>query len=361
MLWRTKSLLVLRSAALRGLLEGLRGRAIPLLVCVGIGLVVVATGAAERPRDAAALRQDAQTLAAKRERALLQLYAAETQVRSAQARLASVEADAARVRADRAQAQKQAGIAQHALQVSQAQLAERLRALYVQGEPDALAVVLGATSLDDALTGIEAIKQSGELNQRVIGQTTAARRTYDRLSAMLARRSAQLDALTQQAAASLASVSALRGRREGVVASLREREALTRRQIARLEVAARAAQAKTQDLASTESAPPANTADPASAPDQAAQAATSGATITVTATGYSLPGRTATGLPVGWGVAAVDPSVIPLGTRMTVPGYGEAVAADVGSGVQGATIDLWFPTLALARAWGRRTVVIALH
>jgi 3D (Asp-Asp-Asp) domain-containing protein len=345
----------------RGLLDGLRGRAIPLLISACIGLVVVATGTAERPRDAAALRRDAQTLAAKRERALLQLYAAETQVTAAQARLASVQADAARVRADRELTEKQAGIAEHALSVSQAQLAERLRALYVRGEPDPLAVVLGATSLDDALNGIEAIKQSGELNQRVIRQTTAARRTYERLSAMLARRSAELDTLTQQAAAALASVSALRGRREDVVASLRERETLTRRQIARLDAAARAAQAKTQKLASAESAQTTSATDPASAPDPPTPAATSGATLTVTATGYSLPGRTAAGLPVGWGVAAVDPAVIPLGTRMTVPGYGEAVAADIGSGVQGATIDLWFPTLALARAWGRRTLVITLH
>ena len=60
--------------------------------------------------------------------------------------------------------------------------------------------------------------------------------------------------------------------------------------------------------------------------------------------GFSLGGSTATGLPVGWGVVAVDPSVIPLGTRMTIPGYGEGVAADVGSGISGAAIDLWFPS-----------------
>jgi 3D (Asp-Asp-Asp) domain-containing protein len=53
--------------------------------------------------------------------------------------------------------------------------------------------------------------------------------------------------------------------------------------------------------------------------------------------------------------------VIPLGTRITVPGYGEAVAADTGSAVTGYTIDLWFPTLADALAWGRRTVTITLH
>ena len=89
--------------------------------------------------------------------------------------------------------------------------------------------------------------------------------------------------------------------------------------------------------------------------------AVGGRSITVAATGYSLGGSTATGLPVGWGVAAVDPSVIPLGTHMTVPGYGEAIAADTGGAVVGATIDLWFPTPAQAMAWGRRIVTIALH
>ena len=83
--------------------------------------------------------------------------------------------------------------------------------------------------------------------------------------------------------------------------------------------------------------------------------------MSVVATGYSLPGATATGLAVGWGVVAVDPSVIPLGTQMSIPGYGDGVAADVGSDVSGAMIDLWFPTDAQARAWGRRTVTIGLH
>jgi 3D (Asp-Asp-Asp) domain-containing protein len=64
---------------------------------------------------------------------------------------------------------------------------------------------------------------------------------------------------------------------------------------------------------------------------------------------------------VGWGVVAVDPAFIPLGTRLFVPGYGEGVAADTGSAVRGAMIDVWFPTCARALAWGRRTVTITLH
>jgi len=60
-------------------------------------------------------------------------------------------------------------------------------------------------------------------------------------------------------------------------------------------------------------------------------------------------------------VVAVDPSVIPLGTRLTIPGYGEGVAADTGGAVSGSLVDLWFPTIAQANAWGRRTVTIVLH
>lgn len=84
-------------------------------------------------------------------------------------------------------------------------------------------------------------------------------------------------------------------------------------------------------------------------------------TITVQASGYALPGRTASGLPVAWGIVAVDPAVIPLGTRMTIPGYGNGVAADIGKSVRGARIDLWFPTRAQALAWGRRTITVTLH
>jgi 3D (Asp-Asp-Asp) domain-containing protein len=46
---------------------------------------------------------------------------------------------------------------------------------------------------------------------------------------------------------------------------------------------------------------------------------------------------------------------------MTIPGYGEGVAADTGGAIQGAVIDLWFPNAAAAAGWGRRTVTITLH
>ena len=83
--------------------------------------------------------------------------------------------------------------------------------------------------------------------------------------------------------------------------------------------------------------------------------------ISVDAVAYHLPGRTASGLPCAKGVVAVDPRLLPLGTQMYVPGYGPAIAADVGTAVKGRIIDLWMPTDAAARRWGRRTVTITVY
>ena len=54
-------------------------------------------------------------------------------------------------------------------------------------------------------------------------------------------------------------------------------------------------------------------------------------------------GITSTGVPVTRGIVAVDPRVIPYGTKMFIPGYGFAVAADCGGGVKGNMIDLGYP------------------
>ena len=83
--------------------------------------------------------------------------------------------------------------------------------------------------------------------------------------------------------------------------------------------------------------------------------------IKVDAVAYYLPGRTALGVPVRRGVVAVDPQLIPLGTKLHVPGYGPSLAADVGTAIKGRIIDLWFPSTAEARAWGRRSVTITVY
>lgn len=69
-------------------------------------------------------------------------------------------------------------------------------------------------------------------------------------------------------------------------------------------------------------------------------------------------GYTALGIPARYGVVAVDPNVIPLGTRLYIPGYGEAIAADTGGAVNGYTIDLCMENYAQAISFGRRGVEV---
>nr|WP_204559244.1 G5 and 3D domain-containing protein [Bacillus mesophilus] len=59
-------------------------------------------------------------------------------------------------------------------------------------------------------------------------------------------------------------------------------------------------------------------------------------------------------------VIAVDPSVIPLGTKVYVEGYGYAIAGDTGSAIRGNKIDVFFATKSQAYSWGRKTVKIKI-
>lgn len=89
----------------------------------------------------------------------------------------------------------------------------------------------------------------------------------------------------------------------------------------------------------------------------------------VTSTAYTAncsgcSGRTATGINLRANpnikVIAVDPSVIPLGTKVYVEGYGYAIAADKGSAVKGYKIDVFFPSTSDAYRWGRKRVKIKI-
>ena len=87
-----------------------------------------------------------------------------------------------------------------------------------------------------------------------------------------------------------------------------------------------------------------------------------------TATAYTNDARwgdsTASGMRTRWGIIAVDPSVIPLGTKVYVKStdgsadYGFAIAADTGGSIKGTIIDLWMDSESTCYRWGRRSAEI---
>jgi len=94
-----------------------------------------------------------------------------------------------------------------------------------------------------------------------------------------------------------------------------------------------------------------------------------GQTYTMRATAYTAycagcSGITANGTDIrsnpNLKVIAVDPRVIPLGTKVWVEGYGEAIAADTGGAIKGNKIDVFIPSDGQARNWGVRTVTVKI-
>jgi 3D (Asp-Asp-Asp) domain-containing protein/peptidoglycan hydrolase CwlO-like protein len=314
-----------------------------------------------------------------------------TSLDRARGQLADVESALAAARRDQATARSQLAVARHTLTVAQAHLGEQLRALYEHDNPDVLAVIFGATSLDEMITGLDGLNRAATSTRNVIDQARRARTNVAHLLGSLNQRAARLARLRAAAAARASELGRAQAERSAYIQRLRTQQRLTAQRIAELEARARTAEAastvatvKAQTVKSLSSlgskgqapkpgaaAPPTaapsppppapSTPPPTAAPAPIQPASGSGKQLTVVATAYSLHGGTASGLPTGPGVVAVDPTVIPLGTRMVIPGYGPGIAADTGTAIKGLRIDLWFPTLRQAESWGRRTVTITLR
>jgi 3D (Asp-Asp-Asp) domain-containing protein len=283
-----------------------------------------------------------QQLGSRTQQALLSLYALDSQLQAWRARLASLQTAATALRAQRASLRDELGAARASLKIGEHRLAVELRVQYQRGNVNSLAVMLGAQSLRTGLNQLDDLSRVEAQNRQIVVAAKAAHlrllRTQHRLAAKERRLERSL-AAARQAEERLAAAAASRA---AYVSSLRAQQ-MRAAQVRSVVTQAQAAQQKSQTLQQpTTSAP------------------TGKRQLTVSATCYDLPGRTATGMPVGQGVVAVDPSVIPLGTKMYVPGYGNGVAADVGGGIKGDIIDLWM-TPSQCAAWGRRTVTITIY
>ena len=174
------------------------------------------------------------------------------------------------------------------------------------------------------MSALDGLNRLATQDKDIIAQLARSKVALRTASARLAAREAELKGLLADARATRAAVAAARDARAAYLAGLRRQQQLNDAQIAELSAQATAASDQSDELSD-------NTGGTAVPPAPPAH----GTKMTVSSTGYCLQGNTATGVPTSPGVVAVDPTVIPLGTRMSVPGYGEGVAADTGSAVKG--------------------------
>ena len=84
-----------------------------------------------------------------------------------------------------------------------------------------------------------------------------------------------------------------------------------------------------------------------------------GKKITVSATAYSGDGITATGTVPRWGTIAVDPTIIPYGTKVYIPQFDKYfIAEDCGGGIKGNKIDIFMNSESQCDNWGKRSIDI---
>ena len=83
--------------------------------------------------------------------------------------------------------------------------------------------------------------------------------------------------------------------------------------------------------------------------------------MVVSATAYSGDGITATGTKPKWGTIAVDPNVIPYGTKVYIPRFGKTfIAEDCGGGIKGNKIDIFMNSDSQCNSWGVRNISIQI-
>jgi 3D (Asp-Asp-Asp) domain-containing protein/peptidoglycan hydrolase CwlO-like protein len=303
--------------------------------------------------EAEQLREANDSLAARSQTALLELYSLEARLARAEARVATLHDRRQALEREQAAARHSLELAREDVGEAERHLGDRLRELYVQGEVDPLAVVLAAESLDEAFTAFDNLSRLADQDSSILTEVRDARKRVQQSVRTLAERSAELRRVVAGAEAEQAALAAARAEREGYLADLAAQQRLNAGQIARLRNRAAAASA---EIPAQEPAPESQPGPPESPGPKPG-----GDRMVVDVVAYCGGVGTASGLPLGWGTVAVDTRIFPFGTKMYIPGYGNGVAADTGTAIIGRIIDIWFPTCAQARAWGRKTLTITVY
>lgn len=224
------------------------------------------------------------------------------------------------------------------LQKKRRALSMRVRNMYVNGKTSNLELLLTSEDFSEFMERSEFLKKVNTQDSQLIDNIKQESKKLDTSLAELKLSKAEVDGLASEFRRRQKRLAQTRSEREKLLSQAAGNRVAVQEQSSRVE-------AKIDQLN----------------PPDAAPARPTGKSMTMVATGYSAqePGldeNTATGMKAQHGVVAVDPRVIPLGTRLYVQGYGYAIAGDTGSAIKGNRIDLCFDTLAEVEAYGWRTV-----
>ncbi|AYD40117.1 hypothetical protein D4Z93_06135 [Clostridium fermenticellae] len=226
---------------------------------------------------------------------------------------------------------------------------KRIRAMYINGSGSYLDVILSSQNLSDFLSRLDTVSRVIGFDKNVINKLKVERQAILNQKNALDSENSRLQALKSTNDIKLSKLNSDIKEQKELLSNVTEKEEQL--------LASQSSSSST----SNESASASNVSGTLSR-GMSGSVSYSGV-VNICATAYSGDGITASGTstrrdPGGYSTIAVDPRVIPIGSRVYVEGYGYAIAEDTGGAIKGNRIDLFFNSEGEAQNWGVRSVKV---
>lgn len=306
-----------------------------------------------------------------------ELKSIENEVSTNKENMTAIEKEISSIKAEIEKKKEEIVVLEDKVLVRKGVMEERLISLqHTDNASLIIEMLINAKSVDDFIQRAAAVSTLISADKDLLQQQKADLNKIEQEKAAIDQQEKKLDKQYQTLTAAQADLEQNLQKRQEMVAAVQEKYNRVVNELALAEkekaaIQAQLAQAQnriTQER--QEAAARTNRVVQPAAPQPAAvsENAENGKELYVTATAYShedsQTGMTAMGINIKANphmkLIAVDPSVIPLGSRVWVEGYGEAIAGDTGGAIKGHKIDVLMPSAADARNWGRKTVKVVI-
>ncbi|MBW9157927.1 MULTISPECIES: 3D domain-containing protein [Clostridium] len=244
---------------------------------------------------------------------------------------------------------------------------KRARAMYINSVDSYLEVLLASTSFSDLISRVDTLERIIEYDKNLIAKIEEQRTSIikhkdtltnenNKLSALKTNNEIILTKLSKDIKEHKVLLSNVTKKETKLIADKNAKELAAAKILKELEAIKTATMSR--QLASSKS----STSNSDAIPIDLSKPTNY---FIIQSTAYSMGGFTSSGSrttrnPNGYSTIAVDPSVIPMGSKVYIEGYGYAIASDTGSAIKGSIIDVFFNTEAEVLNWGRRNVRIRI-